>query len=136
MSVQRVAIVGSIVAIGAAVVAAFWLIGSPGEQRLRRLDEQRVAELGQMMNAARYRWNDERVLPETADGLVNGEFLTRVPTDPTTLEPYEYRVTGPLDFELCATFDRPSRPEDVGDFWYHDAGRRCFQFDVSDRERR
>jgi hypothetical protein len=136
MKIQRVAIVGSIVAIGAVVVVALWLIGSPAEQRLLRLDEQRVNELQQIMNAARYRWNDARVLPETADGLVNGEFLTRVPTDPTTLDPYEYRVTGPLELEICATFDRPSRPEDVGDFWYHDAGRRCFQLNVSDRERR
>ena len=135
MNVQRLAVVGSIAAIGAAVVAGLWLIGSPAEQRLRRQDEQRVNELTQIVNAARVRWNAGRQLPDTAAGLVDGQFLTRMPTDPTTREPYEYRVTGPLQFEVCATFDRPSRPEQTGDFWYHDAGRRCFQFDVSERSR-
>jgi hypothetical protein len=110
-----------------------WLIGSPAEQRLLRLDEQRVNELTQIAGAARYRWTSDRQLPDTADGLVDGQFLTRIPTDPSTREPYEYGVTGPLQFEVCATFDRPSRPAQSGDFWYHEAGRRCFQFNVSDR---
>jgi hypothetical protein len=131
MTVQRFAVIGSIVAIGAAVVVGLWLIGSPAEQRLLRLDEQRAAELAQLVSAVRYRWNTDRRIPDGADGLVNGEYLTRVPTDPVTREPYEYRVTGPRQFEVCATFDRPSRPHLAGDFWFHEAGRRCFSFDLS-----
>jgi hypothetical protein len=56
--------------------------------------------------------------------------------DPVSDEPYEYRTTGPLEFELCAVFDRPSRPELAGDFWFHDAGRRCFAFEVTERTAR
>jgi hypothetical protein len=135
MNVQRLAVLGSIAAIGAAVVAGLWLIGSPAEQRLLRLDEQRVNELRSLANGATFHWTNDRELPDTAEGLVDGQLLTRVPTDPITREPYEYRVTGPLQFEVCGTFDRPSRPHEAGDFWYHDSGRRCFQFNVSDRPR-
>jgi hypothetical protein len=135
MNVQRVAVVGTVAVIGAAIVAGLWLIGSPAEQRLLRRDEQRVNDLRRLANSADFHWNSDRVLPDTAQGLVDGQMLTRVPTDPTTREPYEYRVTGPLQFEVCATFERPSPPREVGDFWYHDVGRRCFQFNVRDRRR-
>jgi hypothetical protein len=135
MNVQRTAVVSCLAIVVAAVAAGLWLGGSPAEQRRRRLDEQRVFELTQLANAAERRWEREQRLPDTADDLVDGQFLTRVPTDPTTREPYEYRIAGPRRFEVCATFDRPSRPEDAGDFWYHEAGRRCFTFDVGDGRR-
>ena len=135
MNAQRVAVVGTLAVVVAAVVAGLWLGGSPAEQRWLRLDEQRVFELTQLANTAERRWDREERLPDTADDLVDGQFLTRLPTDPTTRAPYEYRVTGPRQFEVCATFDRPSRAEDEGDFWYHEAGRRCFTFDVTERRR-
>jgi hypothetical protein len=135
MNVQRVAVVGSLAVVVAAAVAGLWIGGSPAEQRWLRLDEQRVFELTQLANAAERRWDREERLPDGADDLVDGQFLTRLPTDPTTREPYEYRVAGPRQFEVCATFNRPSRPEDDGDFWYHEAGRRCFTFDVTERRR-
>jgi hypothetical protein len=49
--------------------------------------------------------------------------------DPATGAPYEYRVTGPSSFELCATFDGP-RDEDFMARWNHAAGRHCFEFDL------
>jgi hypothetical protein len=133
MNVQRVALAGCLAVVVAAVVAGLWLGGSPAEQRWLRLDEQRVFELTQLANAAERRWDREQRLVDTAAGLVDGQILTRLPTDPTTREPYEYRVTGPRQFEVCATFDRSSRPELAGDFWFHEAGYRCFTFDVTER---
>ena len=134
MNVQRIAVIGSIAAVAAAVAAGLLITGSPAEQRLRRADEQRVAELRQLAGTAEFRWNREQRLP-SVDELVDGQYLTRLPTDPATGEPYDYRVTGPRQFEVCATFDRPSRSELAGDFWSHEAGRRCFQFNVTDRVR-
>ena len=124
MNVQRIAVIGSIAAVAAAVAAGLLITGSPAEQRLRRADEQRVAELRQLASTAEFRWNREQRLPSVD-----------LPTDPATGEPYDYRVTGPRQFEVCATFDRPSRSELAGDFWSHEAGRRCFQFNVTDRVR-
>lgn len=132
MNGHRLAVVGSIAAVVAAVVAGLWSIGSPGEQRLRRFDERRVSDLTQLSQAV-YRYHgDQHALPGNASDLVNGRRLSRLPLDPSTEEPYEYRVNGERQFELCAVFDRSSRSEEAKDFWYHGAGRRCYEFDVPD----
>lgn len=135
MNAQRVAAVGSIVAVVAAVVAALWLLGSPGEQRLLRLDERRVADLRQLALTITARWNERHVLPGGVAELVDGRYLSVVPVDPSRRVPYEYRATAERRFELCATFDRAARARDASDFWYHDAGHRCFAFDVTERTR-
>jgi hypothetical protein len=132
MNVQRAAVIGSIAVVGAAVVAGLLIIGSPAEQRLLRLDEQRVDGLTQLARRAELQWSQERRLATGAAELVD-QYLTRMPTDPATREPYEYRTTGPRAFEVCAVFDRPSRPELAGDFWFHEAGRRCFAFEMTER---
>lgn len=133
MNVQRIAVIGSIAVVAVAVVAGLTLSGSPAEQRLLRFDEQRVSELTQLTSAAQRRWDREQRLPDTAADLLDGRFFTRLPRDPTTGQPYEYRVTGPRRYEVCATFDRSSRPDLADDFWFHEAGRRCFTFDVTER---
>jgi hypothetical protein len=135
MSVERVAVVGSIVAVVAAVIAGLLVMGSPGEQRLLRLDDQRVMDLRQLSFAAENRWTEARGLPATASELVDGRYLSRLPVDPVSGEPYAYRVTGPRQFELCAEFARPSRPALEDDFWFHEAGPACFSFDVAERGR-
>jgi hypothetical protein len=131
MNTSRLATGVSVVAVAAAVVAGLTVIGSPAEQRLLRLDERRVLDLRRLAQVVSSHWNARQALPLNAADLVDGRSLTRVPLDPSSDEPYEYRVSGQSQFELCAVFDRPSRLEDAADFWYHDAGRRCFEFDVT-----
>jgi hypothetical protein len=132
VNIQRIAVVVSIAVVAAAVAAGLWSIGSPGEQRLRRLDERRVADLSRLSQAAYWHRNQRRMLPATAAELVDGRRLSRLPQDPATHEQYEYRATAERQFELCAIFDRASRPGDAQDFWYHEAGRHCYTFDVPD----
>jgi hypothetical protein len=131
MSPSRLAAIVGTVAVAAAVVAGLAVIGSPAEQRLLRLDERRVLDLRRLAQVVSSHWNARQALPSSAPELVDGRLLTRLPRDPSSDEPYEYRVSGQRQFELCAVFDRPSRAEDAADFWYHDAGRRCFEFDVT-----
>ena len=131
MNVQRVAAVGSIAAVTLAVVAGLFVAGSPAEQRLLRLDDRRVTDLRQLSSAAQFRWDQNETLPDDAAELVDGRYLSRLPMDPAG-QSYEYRVTGPRAFEVCAVFDRPSRPELAGDFWSHEAGHQCFAFDVTE----
>ena len=130
MNIHRVAVIGSIAVVVAAVIAGLWLIGSPADQRQQRLDERRVSDLEQLSQAVYRHRNERRALPASTSELVNGRRLSRLPFDPSTEEPYEYRVTGERQFELCAVFARPSRPEDAKDFWQHGAGRHCYEFDV------
>jgi hypothetical protein len=136
MSVQRIAAVASIVLVAAAVVAGLFFSGSPSEQRLLRLDDRRVTDLNRLSMAATNRWTAGRGLAGTSADLVDGRLLSRLPVDPVTDEPYEYRTTGPLAFEVCGVFDRPSRPELARDFWFHGAGRHCFEFEVTEPPRR
>ena len=83
-------------------------------------------------------------LPENREEL-NGIIDVYLPVDPETKEEYEYRKTGDLSFELCATFSRvseeknpygyPEYPRPMMDSkagiesqdWDHEAGRYCFQ---------
>ncbi len=133
MNVQRIATFGSIGVVIAAVAAGLLVVGSPAEYRLLRLDGQRVFGLRQMSQAAESRWVQDQKLPDSAAKLVDGRYLSRLPRDPSTDEPYEYRVTGPRQYEVCAVFARPSEPELAADFWSHEAGRRCFTFEVTER---
>ena len=132
MNIHRVALIGSIAVVVGAVIAGLWLIGSPTEQRQQRLDARRVSDLVQLSQAVYRHRNERRALPGSTSDLVDGRRLSRLPSDPSTEEPYEYRVTGERQFELCAVFARPSRSEDAQDFWHHEAGRHCYEFDVPD----
>ncbi len=136
MNVQRVAAVASIVIVVAAVGGGLFVTGAPSEQRLLRLDDERVGGLRMISSTASYRWDADQRLPDSAAELVNGQDLSRLPEDPSSGQPYEYRITGPRAFEVCAVFDRSSRPGLAGDFWFHEAGRQCFAFEMTERSGR
>ena len=135
MNVQRIAGVASIAVVAAAVAVGLLSTGSPTEQRALRLDDRRVQDLRRFSQAVDVRWSAMQTLPSGSSELLDGRYLSSLPVDPSTDLPYDYRIVGPREFELCATFDRPSRPEAVRDFWSHDAGRACFTFDVVELRR-
>ena len=111
----------------AAVIAGLYLSGSPGEQRLLRLDEQRVQDLRAIShNIDTYRTARD-ALPQDLDILVETQRLRRLPVDPVTGARYEYEIVAEDDYRLCAEFDRPSPPSAaIEDFWLHPRGRQCF----------
>jgi hypothetical protein len=82
------------------------------------------------------RWNQTQQLPAGTAELVDGRSMTRLPLDPSAKTSYDYRVTGQRQFELCATFSRASPPQESGDFWAHEAGRKCFALDVDEKVQR
>ena len=135
-----------IAAAGIAIVTLVWgglVVGSPFSERLRKLDERRIQELGTIETALdRFCLGPPEVrekgapkalvapLPRSLDELASVAVVERPRTiDPATGLPYEYRVTGPSSFELCATFDLP-RDEDLAPRWNHTAGRHCFAVDL------
>ena len=63
MNIHRVAVIGSIAVVVAAVIAGLWLIGSPADQRQQRLDERRVSDLEQLSQAVYRHRNERRALP-------------------------------------------------------------------------
>lgn len=129
--------------VAAVVVAGFFIVGSPTEERLRRFDDQRVMHLENIQNDIANYYQAKGALP-SALAQLNDEFRgIIIPKDPESGLDYEYQAEGNLSFTLCANFNRPSR---VGKFnnkllptparafpgpfkagtWEHAEGRVCF----------
>ncbi len=132
-------IVLAALAVIAAIVLGFVTVGSPKHQRAVRFDEERVGNLSSIQWEVLNHWQTKKVLPLSLAALEDDFSGFRVPVDPETGASYEYEVTGPLSFELCATFalsnaDTGSTSETtvLRDPWgpdaafVHDAGHVCF----------
>jgi len=134
------AVVVSVVVL-ASITAGFFIIGTPGEQRERRFDDQRVQHLQMLQNEVVNYWVQKEELPEQLSNLENSITGFAVPTDPATSAVYEYNILSDLSFELCATFAQPNKdggadrggmyyPEIYYDSynqnWTHGVGRACF----------
>lgn len=124
------------------VISGFFIIGTPSHVRMLRYDEQKVQDLSQMQYQILNYWQTKRILPTEASELVDTLDGYTLPTDPQAKVPYTYRTTGPLTFELCASFNEPT-PSTAGkgayggrdvsypsmgmeETWQHGAGEVCF----------
>lgn len=131
MNVHRVAAGVSIAVVAIVAVAGFIVSGTPGEQRLKRLDQHRVADLQNLARAVDRHWAAEHSVPTAVDPLVDGRNLSRLPTDPATGEPYRYERLSADGYRLCADFARASEEWERDSFWEHPAGTHCYTFKVS-----
>lgn len=125
-----------------AVVAGFFVIGTPTDIRMLRYDEQKVSDLQGMQYQIVNYYQQKGALPEDLAALNDPLSGYQLPQDPQSGEGYRYAVTDTLSFELCATFNRktpdtrgqgsyPSRdvayPSQMMDEnWEHGAGETCF----------
>lgn len=133
--------VGAVVIV--AIVAGFFIIGTPQEARQYRLDEQKVSDLQNIQWQLVNYWQQKQVLPTTLGELTDPISGFVVPLDPQTGEQYSYERVSQTSFELCAIFNATDRyqqsavaprpvtavPEIVktgGDTWEHAAGEVCF----------
>lgn len=131
--IKMIGIVASI-AIILSIVGSFFVIGSPLTARSARLDDRRISDLQTIQWQVVNYWQQKKALPQTLDGLTDSISGFSAPRDPATGTAYEYKVTGPLTFSLCATFDLDSttsavsRPVmyDTFENWQHKTDRQCF----------
>jgi hypothetical protein len=107
-----------------AIAAGFFLLGTPSEERTRRLDERRLSDLRRLQLATDLYWTRNGRLPLTLDDLAKEAGTGIYSRDPTSGQPYEYRVKDADTYELCVVFERE---QPSGGFWSHGAGRRCFE---------
>lgn len=142
LSLRRSLAIISLIVVGGLIVGAFFIIGSPGTNRERALDFQRVNDLTGLQGQLVYYWQAKQELPDSLEGLQDPLSGFVEPRDPETGEAYEYRKTGERAFELCASFTTASTPLDyknasippayyAGPYlaqenWQHEAGRTCF----------
>jgi type II secretory pathway pseudopilin PulG len=122
------------------IAAGFLIVGSPQTQRQYRLDSQRVQDLNSIQSQVIYVYQQKNALPTALSELEDPLSYYTAPTDPKTGAAYKYRATGPLSFEVCATFDLPSsgmeepmypepayRSKGMDSKWIHGTGETCFQ---------
>jgi hypothetical protein len=108
-----------------AVVTAFFLMGSPAEQRLKKFDARRVSDLQRTKRAVDYYYRTRKELPKDIE-TVSKTWAQIDKTDPETQKPYVYRVVDKETYELCAEFSTAS--EGRGGMWSHPRGEHCFMF--------
>ena len=129
--------VGALVVI--TILAGFFIVGTPAEARKVRLDNQRVSDLQNIQWQVVNYYQQKQRLPGSLADLDDPIAGYNNPRDPQSEEMYVYRATGPLNFELCATFETEggadwgrleAMPTDVygslkGD-WAHGVGETCY----------
>ncbi|MGC1308927.1 MAG: hypothetical protein WA885_17000 [Phormidesmis sp.] len=137
VSTDRAFVAISFVCVIAAVVAGFWLLGSPGRQRLLSLDQERVQDLSAIasdLQRATTNATGESTEP-LPEQLPEYTLATEYARDPVTDEPYEYNRLSNTEYELCATFATAydAQERDARRFiqpnWMHPAGRHCFELE-------
>lgn len=144
-----------IVIVLASIVTGFITVGSPTKQRVLRFDSQRVSDLQNIQYQVVNFWQQKEGLPTKLESLNDSLYGSVIPKDPETDITYEYKTTGPLSFELCATFaletqdtkgrgefgygmgggmmaydtsvSYPYYPGGENENWKHAAGKVCFQ---------
>ncbi|MEK7192057.1 MAG: hypothetical protein AAB646_00885 [Patescibacteria group bacterium] len=129
-----------IVIVATAVLAGFFIVGSPKEARLRRFDEQRVQNLQFLQSEIINYWVNKSKLPAALSNLEDNIRGVRIPTDPESGAAYEYKINNNLSFALCANFARPNigletgtpkparfEPYYASEVWDHGAGLVCFE---------
>ena len=99
----------SVAAVVAAVVAGLIALGSPAEERERRIDERRAADLHGIAAATSLYWSRHSRLPASLDELAAEPGLRINTRDPASSEIYGYQALDSVRYEVCATFDRESR---------------------------
>ncbi len=125
----------------AGVIGAFFIIGSPKEERLRRFDQEKISDLQNIQSNLINYWQRKEKLPEKLADLNDTISGFVIPNDPQTGAFYEYNIKDRdgLLFELCAVFNRQGKdqallasPVSVKDpgylqGWSHIEGRVCFE---------
>ncbi len=128
----------------ASVVGGFFIIGSPASQRLARFDQQKVGDLQNIQWQVVNFWQAKRKLPQNLAELKDPISGQIIPVDGETGQAYEYSITGPMSFKLCAVFNKESLTAgytsgvrepmpvptkgvpSIEENWQHTAGHICF----------
>lgn len=96
---------GAALVILASIGAGFVIMGSPGQVRLYRFDDQKINDLTNIQYQLVNYWQQKEKLPATLTDLNDPLNGSLVPLDPQSGESYTYQMTGKYTFTLCATFN-------------------------------
>jgi hypothetical protein len=125
-----------------ALVYGFNIIPSPAKEQQISMDHKRVIDLGTLQTSIDDYYQNNNTLPQSLNDLTfnTNDFSTPLhKTDPQTQDPYQYFVTSPTSYQLCATFATSSSQDDTNAYddtnadyssysstFTHPAGHFCF----------
>lgn len=126
-----------IIIVGAAIIAGFFVVGSPQTERLRRFDNRRMSDLQNIQSQIVNFWQSKGRLPDLLDELRDDISGWSAPRDPQTAVEYGYIKGEDLNFSLCANFifasnevavEFPAYPLfGLEENWAHPEGKYCFE---------
>jgi len=102
-----------IAVVGISIIAGFFILGTPQEERLRRFDTQRINDLQSIQSQIITYWQTKEKLPEKLADIENPISGFRSPVDPQTNQNYTYQVKGRLTFLICAIFSQSQVGESI-----------------------
>ena len=128
-------IVGAVLVVAFSVASGVRMLRTPFGERPQSDDDRRIGHLAALVRAIDAYVVREGTLPGELDDLTP-ELVRRSTTrDPDSEDQYDYRVTGPKAFELCAEFDDDDDSPAAGQEWAHDDGRQCFTRETTATDR-
>ena len=137
--VLRALAIGAIVVVIAGVGYSIYVIGTPGQQRDIRLDQERIDHLRNISHNVDTFLELNEEMPGTLAELVGPRYSVRSIADPETDVPYEYQAIEGNAYELCAVFATDSSERDAGrrsfseSVWDHGVGRTCFPLEAKSK---
>ena len=104
------AFLGIVVLLVVACLAySMFLLGTPGEQRSLRFDEQRISDLRNISRNVDLYWEVNQQLPESFDDMSGPRYsISLLYTTRSPNEEYEYQAIEEAGYELCAVFTTDS----------------------------
>jgi hypothetical protein len=113
--------------VAASVLWGLLIIGSPEQQREKKFDEKRVADLQRIAGSIDRYFTRHKSLPENLDDLEKDPGIVIRKADPKTGTAYIYTKSSFDTYELCADFSAESADDLISSTWAHRAGKYCFQ---------
>ena len=108
LSPKTVLFGASVTTVIGSVVAGLFMLGFPSEERARRVDERRVADLQEIVVATDLYWTRHSRLPASLDDLTAQPGVRISIGDPVSSEIYGYQPLDSARYEVCASFERES----------------------------
>ncbi len=132
----RIYFYGSLAAVLAALISAFFFIPSPSLVRAQKEDSQVLQQFDQIDSAINSYYSENKKLPASLDDLIGNKtpmFLQEETlANPFTKQKFDYKLDGQNIYQLCTTFKASNKINDQnGGFyyrnnrWVHDAGYQC-----------
>lgn len=117
----------------ATVAAAVWVMGGPGAQRERRMDERRVEQLQRLERFIDDYHREHDRLPKSLMELAGQPGVALDIADPASGQTYEYAVDGPRAYRLCAVYQTDTAGQEAGPIaarWAHPRGGHCHRLEI------